>query len=67
MQRKKKVEEYEAIIHNLMLETTDKYSVIQLEQNAKWQVCTNMKMHLESLSFELSFCAMSSILSKVWS
>ncbi|XP_045916689.1 dynein regulatory complex protein 1 isoform X2 [Micropterus dolomieu] len=38
MQRKKKVEEYEAIIHNLMLETTDKYSVIQLEQNAKWQV-----------------------------
>ncbi|XP_078131130.1 dynein regulatory complex protein 1 [Sander vitreus] len=36
-QRKKKVEEYEVIIHNLMLETTDKYSLVQTEQNAKFQ------------------------------
>ncbi|XP_035851600.1 dynein regulatory complex protein 1 isoform X2 [Sander lucioperca] len=37
-QRKKKVEEYEVIIHNLMLENTDKYSLAQTEQNAKFQV-----------------------------
>ncbi|KAF1376684.1 hypothetical protein PFLUV_G00214040 [Perca fluviatilis] len=36
-QRKKKVEQYEVIIHNLMLETTDKYSLVQTEQNAKFQ------------------------------
>ncbi|XP_032398470.1 dynein regulatory complex protein 1 isoform X3 [Etheostoma spectabile] len=36
-QRWKKVEQYEAIIHNLMLETTVKYSLLQTEQNAKFQ------------------------------
>ncbi|XP_076612937.1 dynein regulatory complex protein 1 [Chaetodon auriga] len=36
-QRKKKVEEYEATIHNLMLETIEKYSIDQREHNAKFQ------------------------------
>ncbi|XP_070843946.1 dynein regulatory complex protein 1 [Chaetodon trifascialis] len=36
-QRKKKVEEYEAIIHNLMLETIEKYSIDRGEHNAKFQ------------------------------
>ncbi|XP_044025293.1 dynein regulatory complex protein 1 isoform X2 [Siniperca chuatsi] len=38
MQRKKKVEEYEAIIHSLMLETNEKFSIIQTEQKANIQV-----------------------------
>ncbi|XP_039981577.1 dynein regulatory complex protein 1 isoform X2 [Xiphias gladius] len=37
-QRKKNVVEYEGIIHSLMLETMDKQSIPQLEQNAKIQV-----------------------------
>ncbi|XP_051264423.1 dynein regulatory complex protein 1 [Dicentrarchus labrax] len=37
-ERMKKVEEYEAIIHNLMLETTEKYSIFQMDQNSKFQV-----------------------------
>nr|XP_046229944.1 dynein regulatory complex protein 1 [Scatophagus argus] len=38
MQRKKKVEEYEAVIQTLMLENTDKCSLTQAEQSAKFQV-----------------------------
>ncbi|XP_029281704.1 dynein regulatory complex protein 1 [Cottoperca gobio] len=37
-QRNEKVSEYEAVIHNLMLETTDKYCLIQTEQNTKFQI-----------------------------
>ncbi|KAM8725469.1 dynein regulatory complex protein 1 isoform 1-T1 [Acanthopagrus schlegelii] len=38
MQRKEKVEEYETIIHHLMLEISDKDSIISIEQNEKFQV-----------------------------
>ncbi|XP_073348558.1 dynein regulatory complex protein 1 [Pagrus major] len=37
-QRKEKVEEYEATIHNLILETSDKDSIVWTEQNEKFQV-----------------------------
>lgn len=42
-QRKKKVEEYEAKIHSLMLETIDKQSVIKTEETSNFQVCRNSK------------------------
>lgn len=42
--RRKKVEEYEKIIHNLMFETINKTSIFQKEQNEKLQVCMNVKM-----------------------
>ncbi|XP_070782437.1 dynein regulatory complex protein 1 [Enoplosus armatus] len=38
MQWKKKMEESEAAMCNLMLETTEKHSVTQMEENAKFQV-----------------------------
>ncbi|XP_041815317.1 dynein regulatory complex protein 1 [Chelmon rostratus] len=38
MQREKKVEEYEATIHNATLETIEKYSIVQMEQKEKLQV-----------------------------
>uniref|UniRef100_A0A8D3BXD6 Dynein regulatory complex protein 1 n=1 Tax=Scophthalmus maximus TaxID=52904 RepID=A0A8D3BXD6_SCOMX len=41
--RKKKVEEYEAKIHSLMLETIDKQSVIKTEETSNFQVCRNSK------------------------
>lgn len=44
-QRKKKVEEYEETIHNLIMETMYKNSLLQREQNAKSQVCTDIKMY----------------------
>ncbi|XP_026197734.1 dynein regulatory complex protein 1 isoform X2 [Anabas testudineus] len=37
-QRRKKVEEYEKIIHNLILETINKHGIVQIEQNEKFQV-----------------------------
>lgn len=40
MEWKKKVEEYEEKIHNLSLETANKCSSIDMELNARFQVCT---------------------------
>uniref|UniRef100_A0A4W6EMJ3 Dynein regulatory complex subunit 1 homolog (Chlamydomonas) n=1 Tax=Lates calcarifer TaxID=8187 RepID=A0A4W6EMJ3_LATCA len=37
-ERRKKVEEYEAKIHRLMLETIDKHCMVQIDQTAKFQV-----------------------------
>ncbi|XP_035473406.1 dynein regulatory complex protein 1 isoform X3 [Scophthalmus maximus] len=57
-QRKKKVEEYEAKIHSLMLETIDKQSVIKTEETSNFQVLereqqqmqgTNMIMRLKQI------------------
>lgn len=48
-QRRKKVEEYEKIIHNLMFETINKHSIFQKEQNEKLQVCTNVKIQLSTV------------------
>ncbi|XP_054475060.1 dynein regulatory complex protein 1 [Anoplopoma fimbria] len=46
-QRRKKVEEYEAMVHNRMLETTDQNSSFQTKQNEKFQNlerdCQHMK------------------------
>lgn len=53
MEKKKKVEEYEEKIHSLMLETTDKFCIVNLEQNSKFQVCTNIKMHPIKLLFDI--------------
>ncbi|XP_034756063.1 dynein regulatory complex protein 1 isoform X2 [Etheostoma cragini] len=49
-QRKKKVEQYEVIIHNLMLETTDKYSLVQTEDNEKFQVLDRQHQQIKVTS-----------------
>ena len=54
MQRKKKVEEYEATIHNLMLETTSEFIQFLAEENTKFQVCTTIEMH--PIAFECVKC-----------
>lgn len=46
------MEEYEAKIHRLMLETIDKHCMVQIDQTAKFQVCTNIKLQPNILSFE---------------
>ncbi len=46
MQRRKKVEEYEAIIHNLMLETADDCHAAEMEKITESRVCTYAKIHL---------------------
>lgn len=48
-QRKEKVEEYETIIHHLILETSDKDSIISIEQNEKFQVCIKNKIIISVL------------------
>ncbi|KAM7395296.1 hypothetical protein PAMA_006864 [Pampus argenteus] len=37
-EKKKKVEEYEAKIYELMMETIDKFCILSLEENAKYQI-----------------------------
>uniref|UniRef100_A0A672YXE3 Dynein regulatory complex protein 1/2 N-terminal domain-containing protein n=1 Tax=Sphaeramia orbicularis TaxID=375764 RepID=A0A672YXE3_9TELE len=47
--RMQKVEEYEATIHNLMFEVSDIHYAIKMEEDAKFQVCTNTRKHLSCL------------------
>ncbi|XP_059213087.1 dynein regulatory complex protein 1 isoform X2 [Centropristis striata] len=46
--RRKKVEEYEVIIHNLMLETTDKFTLYQTDLNAQFQALEREKQQVKA-------------------
>ncbi|XP_030577058.1 dynein regulatory complex protein 1 isoform X2 [Archocentrus centrarchus] len=53
MERRKEVEESEKAIHNLMLETTNKISIMQIEENVKSQVEHKKQQQMKSAALIL--------------